>query len=410
MNDTTEGGTVNDFPRDFLWGASTAPHQIEGNNINSDWWAREQVTPGMALSGDAVDSYHRFGEDMSLLADAGLNAYRFGIEWARIEPIPGHFSRAELAHYRRMIDTALDLGLTPVVTLHHFSTPQWFAAEGSWMTDRAIERFEAYVRAATSILEGVGWVCTLNEPNMLAMIGAMMKAAEQGGGDWQSPTVEGEDVQFSLPAPDPEVGRRLARVHDAARAILHDRTEAKVGWTVANQALTSAPEHRTRLLEERYLREDLYLEAARGDDFIGVQSYSTQVVDADGVVPHAPSPDNTLVGTAYRPDSLAMAVRHTAEVTGGVPILVTENGIATADDNRRIAYTREALQHLSTAMDDGVDVRGYLHWSALDNYEWGHWEPTFGLIAVDHETFERHPKPSLGWLGDVARSGKVESA
>jgi beta-glucosidase len=105
-----------------------------------------------------------------------------------------------------------------------------------------------------------------------------------------------------------------------------------------------------------------------------------------------------------------MAVRHTAEVTGGVPILVTENGIATADDNRRIAYTREALQHLSTAMDDGVDVRGYLHWSALDNYEWGHWEPTFGLIAVDHETFERHPKPSLGWLGDVARSGKVESA
>ncbi|MER6959664.1 family 1 glycosylhydrolase [Streptomyces sp. NPDC000618] len=396
---------MNGIPPDFLWGASTAPHQIEGNNVNSDWWAREQVTPGMALSGDAIDSYHRYGEDMRLLADAGLNAYRFGIEWARIEPIPGHFSKAELAHYRRMIDTAIGLGLTPVVTLQHFSTPKWFADEGSWMVESAIDRFASYVTTATSILEGVEWVCTINEPNMLAMMGTMMKAAESGDADWQSPTVEG-DVQMVLPPPDPEVGRRLARAHDAAREILRERTDAKVGWTIANQALTARPEHEARLVEERYVREDLYLEAARNDDFIGVQAYSTQEVDENGPVPHAPHPDNTLVGTAYRPDSLGMAVRHAWKVTDGLPVLVTENGIATDDDTRRIAYTNEALQHLSTAMDDGVDVRGYLHWSALDNYEWGHWEPTFGLIAVDRETFERRPKPSLAWLGNLARSGK----
>ncbi|WP_405876585.1 family 1 glycosylhydrolase [Streptomyces sp. NBC_00005] len=396
---------MNGIPPDFLWGASTAPHQIEGNNVNSDWWAREQVTPGMALSGDAIDSYHRYGEDMRLLADAGLNAYRFGIEWARIEPIPGHFSKAELAHYRRMIDTALGLGLTPVVTLQHFSTPKWFADEGSWMVEHAIDRFASYVTAATSILEGVEWVCTINEPNMLAMMGTMMKAAESGDADWQSPTVEG-DVQLVLPPPDPEVGRRLARAHDAAREIIRERTDAKVGWTIANQALTAKPEHEARLVEERYVREDLYLEAAGKDDFIGVQAYSTQEVDENGPVPHAPHPDNTLVGTAYRPDALGMAVRHAWQVTGGVPVLVTENGIATDDDTRRIAYTGEALRHLSAAMDDGVDVRGYLHWSALDNYEWGHWEPTFGLIAVDRETFERRPKPSLAWLGDLARSGK----
>ncbi|MEW1719118.1 family 1 glycosylhydrolase [Streptomyces sp. NPDC093109] len=396
---------MNDTSPTFLWGASTAPHQIEGNNVNSDWWAREQQTPGMALSGDAIDSYHRYGEDMRLLADAGLNAYRFGIEWSRIEPIPGHFSKAELAHYRRMIDTALGLGLTPVVTLQHFSTPKWFADEGSWMVESAIDRFARYVTEATSILDGVEWVCTLNEPNMLAMMGTMMKAAEAGGGDWQSPTIEG-DVQMVLPPPDPETGHRLARVHDRAREILKERTGAKVGWTVANQALTAKPEHQARLVEERYVREDLYLEAARQDDFIGVQSYSTQEVDGNGPVPHAPHPDNTLAGTAYRPDSLGMAVRHTWEVTGGVPVLVTENGIATGDDTRRIAYTDEALRHLGAAMDDGVDVRGYLHWSALDNYEWGHWEPTFGLIAVDRETFERRPKPSLAWLGGLARSGK----
>ncbi|WP_284984464.1 family 1 glycosylhydrolase [Arthrobacter sp. efr-133-TYG-118] len=394
---------MTDFPNGFLWGASTAPHQIEGNNVNSDWWANEQVTPGMALSGDAIDSYHRYEEDMRLLADAGLNAYRFGIEWARIEPIPGQFSKAELAHYRRMITTARRLGLSPVVTLHHFSSPKWFADEGSWLAESSVDRFRSFVTEATTILEDVDFVCTINEPNMLAMIGSMMKSMESGEGDWQSPTVEG-DTQMVLPAPDPEVGRRLAEAHHTARDILKQRTNAAVGWTVANQALTAKPEFEDVLIEQRYLREDLYLEAARGDDFIGVQSYSTQEVDANGPVPHAPNPDNTLVGTAFRPDSLGIAVRHAWDVTGGVPILVTENGIAITDDTRRIDYTSQALHHLSSAIADGVRVEGYLHWSALDNYEWGHWEPTFGLIAVDRETFERRPKPSLAWLGEVART------
>jgi beta-glucosidase len=138
-----------------------------------------------------------------------------------------------------------------------------------------------------------------------------------------------------------------------------------------------------------------------------VQAYSSQEVDANGLVPHPPHPENTLVGTAYRPDALAMAVRHAWEATLGVPILVTENGIATADDAQRIRYTRDALRHLKNTIDDGIDVRGYLHWSLLDNFEWGHWEPTFGLIAVDRDTFTRTPKPSLAWLGQVARSNAL---
>ena len=107
------------FPEQFLWGAATAGHQIEGNNVNSDWWAREQQMPGMELSGDACDSYHRYAEDIQLLADAGLTAYRFSLEWSRIEPIRGRFSKAELAHYRRVIDACLERGVTPVVTLQH---------------------------------------------------------------------------------------------------------------------------------------------------------------------------------------------------------------------------------------------------------------------------------------------------
>ncbi|WP_435113479.1 glycoside hydrolase family 1 protein [Nocardiopsis synnemataformans] len=391
----------------FLWGASTAPHQIEGNNVNSDWWLYEQRMPHFTTSGDAVDSYHRYEEDMRLLADAGLNAYRFGIEWARVEPLPGVFSVAELAHYRRMIDTALRLGLTPVVTLHHFSSPRWFIEEGGWLGETAIERFTAYVTRVCDILDGVEWVCTINEPNMFAFMIYMAGAINADAvPEMDTPTVQREDG-FVLPRPTAEATARLIEAHHTARAVVRERTGAAVGWTVANLALYATdPTHESALLEERHAREDIFLEAARGDDFIGVQAYTTQAVDENGPVPHPPHPDNTLVGTAYRPDALGIAARHTWELTQGVPILVTENGIATDDDTRRIAYTSEALTHLFAAADDGVDVRGYLHWSALDNFEWGHWEPTFGLIAVDRTTFTRTPKPSLAWLADVARRGR----
>jgi beta-glucosidase len=396
----------------FLWGASTAPHQIEGNNINSDFWRNEGQMPGSSYSGDACDSYHRYREDMQLLADAGLNSYRFGIEWARIEPRPGHFSNAELAHYRSMIDTALDLGLTPVITLHHFTSPAWFVDEGGLTGPTASERWGAYVERATSILDGVEWVITFNEPNMLAMMTAFAQLAAAGEmEEWQSPTVEPDPAAglvTSMPTPDPEVGRALVKLHRQAVEILRARTSAKVGWTVANQAFTATPGNEQKLAEVNHVWEDLYLQGSRGDDFVGVQSYSSQPVDENGPVPHPPHPDNTLVGSAYRPDALGIALRHAWEVTGGVPMLVTENGMATADDERRIAYTTGALAGLLDAVDDGLDVRGYLHWSLLDNYEWGHWEPTFGLVAVDRETFERTPKPSLAWLGRTARTGAAE--
>jgi beta-glucosidase len=341
---------------------------------------------------------------MRLLADAGLTAYRFGIEWARIEPEPGLISRAELAHYRRMIDTALGLGLTPVVTLHHFTNPRWFAAEGGWMGERAVDRFRAYVKVATTILDGVPWVCTMNEPNMLALMTMMARLAADPelARQWQSPTVE-EGARTALPDPDPQIGRRLVEAHHAVRDLVRKRTGAAVGWTIASQALVARPGGEQKLRELQYVREDLYLGGAQGDDFVGVQSYSSQWVTEQGIEPALAHPDNTLVGTPYRPDAIGIAVRHTWEATGGIPIMITENGIAIGDDERRIAYTSEALRHLAAAMADGVDVRGYLHWSALDNYEWGHWAPTFGLIAVDRETFVRTPKPSLGWLGGVAR-------
>jgi beta-glucosidase len=243
---------------------------------------------------------------------------------------------------------------------------------------------------------------------------------EQSGGQWQSPTVEGEYASDEereqaarnnfLAYADPAISRTFVEIHHAARDIVRKHTAAKVGWTIAAGALTAAPGGEEKLLEIRYGKEDIFWEGSRGDDWAGVQAYSSQQVDANGLVPHPQLPDNTLVGTTYRPDSLAMAVRHATHVTGGVPILITENGIATADDTQRIRYTEEALRGLGEAIADGIDVRGYLHWSLLDNFEWGHWAPTFGLIAVDRDTFERTPKPSLAWLGQVAQRNALATA
>lgn len=383
----------------FLWGAATSAHQIEGNNINSDMWRAEWRRP--ERSWDACDSYHRYPEDMRLLAEAGLNAYRFGIEWARIEPEEGHFSNAELAHYRRMIETAHGLGLEPVVTLHHFTSPYWFTEDGGWLGEKGVDRFARYVEKACTILDGVNWVCTINEPNMVATSIAMQGLAEQGGQDL---------IAGGLPTPLEEHSRRLVEYHKAAVAVVRERTSAKAGWTVAQQSLVALPGGEEQHADLQWRWEDLFLEAARGDDFLGVQSYSSKNVDANGIVKQPDHPDNTQTGWAYRPDALGIALRHAWEVTEGLPLIVTENGIATADDTRRIDYTTKALQALYGAVEDGVDVRGYLHWSAIDNYEWGSWHPTFGLIAVDRETFVRTPKPSLAWLGGVAsRSGALEA-
>ncbi|MGJ1428187.1 family 1 glycosylhydrolase [Clavibacter sepedonicus] len=203
----------------------------------------------------------------------------------------------------------------------------------------------------------------------------------------------------TVPDPDPEIGAALVAAHRAAVPVIRRLTGAQVGWTVANQAFVALPGAEREHAALRHRWEGMYLEAAQGDDYIGVQSYTSQSVGRDGAVPHPEDPGNTLTGWAYRPDALGIAIRHTHETLPDVPVIVTENGIATGDDARRIEYTTGALTAMADAIADGIDVRGYCHWSLLDNFEWGRWKPTFGLVAVDRETFVRTPKPSLAWLG-----------
>lgn len=383
--------TIPAFPPTFLWGASTAAHQIEGNNVNSDWWQREHGhLPGAPVqepSGDAADSFHRYPQDMRLLADAGLGAYRFSIEWARIEPERGFVSRAMLDHYRRMVDTARDLGLEPMVTLHHFTNPVWLAREGGWHSDAAPELFARYVEAALPVLDDVELVCTINEPNMVSVLADPEVGFPSAG----------------LPPGVPAVTDRLIDAHRRAVELVRG-VGSKAGWSVATQAYQPLPGAEQVAADYGHSREDVFLEAAAGDDWVGVQAYTRTKIGADGPIPTPDDAERTLTGWEYYPPAIGDGIRNSWK-RNGTPVYVTENGIATADDSRRIDYTTGALQTIAACIDEGIDVRGYLHWSALDNYEWGSYRPTFGLIGWDPVTFERHPKPSLAWLGSVAQRG-----
>ncbi|MER5742098.1 family 1 glycosylhydrolase [Streptomyces sp. NPDC002225] len=385
------------FPDHFLWGASTAAHQIEGNNTNCDWWVKEHAegTHIAEPSLDAADSYHRWDEDMDILASLGFTDYRFSIEWARIEPVEGTFSRAELAHYRRMVDGAIARGLRPMITLHHFTVPQWFEARGGWTAEGAVELFARYVAACAPVIaEGVEYVCTINEPNMIAVMAGQAKR-----GDNSFPPA-------GLPTPDDETTGAVIAAHVAAVAAVRAiNPDIKVGWTIANQVYQALPGAEEVTAAYRHPREDVFIEAARGDDWIGVQSYTRTKIGPEGPIPAPADVERTLTTWEYYPTAVGHALRHTAEVLGNdVPLIVTENGIATDDDQRRIDYYTGALNEVAAAIEDGLNVRGYLAWSALDNYEWGTYKATFGLVGWDPETFERLPKPSASWLGAMGRT------
>ncbi|WP_026555148.1 family 1 glycosylhydrolase [Arthrobacter sp. 35W] len=391
------------LPEGFLWGASTAAHQIEGMNVNSDFWAYEHsgMLPErfMETSGDACDSYHRWPEDMDLLAGLGFTDYRFSIEWARIEPVPGQFSNAEIAHYRRMVEGAVERGLRPMLTLHHFTCPRWFDEQGGWESDDAVELFARFVEAAAPIFEtNVDHICTINEPNMVAGFATLRKAVLQGG--------DGSGMDDRRP--DEATTASLIKAHQGAVDVIKRLApQIQVGWSVAiaNYWVVDGGEQKAVDIASR--SRDVFVRAAEGNDWIGVQAYTRVFVGPDGPLPVPENARKTLTGWEYYPPALGESIRSVAHLVPETPIIVTENGIAESDDAVRVAYTSGALAGLRDAAAEGIDVRGYFHWSALDNYEWGSYVPTFGLIAVDRKTFERTPKPSAAWLGAAGRSRSI---
>ena len=404
------------FPRGFLWGTATAAHQVEGNNVYSDNWLLEHV-PGTIYvepSGDACDHYHRYSEDIALLAKLGFNMYRFSIEWARIEPEEGEFSRASLEHYRRMLATCHEHNLTPMVTFHHFTSPRWLIASGGWEDENTPEKFARYCEHATRYLgDLIGAACTLNEPNialLLTKCEIVPPPDPQRPAPWRLAAANALGITpdrlapFVFAASDQAVETILTAHRQAVEAIKAGPGDFPVGLTLALQDIQAGEGGEELAAKMRRAINGVYLENLRGDDFVGVQTYSRMRFGPKAPLPPEKGVELTQMHYEFWPEALEATIRYAAAVTG-IPVIVTENGLATTDDTRRIEYIDRALQGVVNCLQDGVDVRGYIYWSAFDNFEWMQgYRPTFGLIAVDRKTQARTVKPSARWLGAVARA------
>jgi beta-glucosidase len=405
-----------EFPKGFLWGTATAAHQVEGNNVNCDMWLLEHM-PGTIFkepSGDACDHYHRYREDIALLAELGFNMYRFSVEWARIEPEEGEFSIAILEHYRRMLATCHEHGITPVVTFHHFTSPRWLIASGGWESPETPWKFARYCERTTRHLgDLIGAACTINEANIAVLISKIRSISsdeQRQPALWWSAAAKALGVASDRFAPflfasSPEsVETILSAHHRAVEAIKTGPGDFPVGMTLALQDIQAGEGGEAVAAQMRREINDIFLERLRGDDFVGVQTYSRARYDPKGPLPPEEGVELTQMGYEFWPEALEATIRY-AIAAIGIPVMVTENGIATTDDTRRIEYVRRALQGVANCLNDGLDVRGYTYWSAFDNFEWMHgYRPTFGLIAVDRETQTRTVKPSARWLGELARS------
>ncbi len=383
--------------------------------MNSDVWVLEHLANSMFKepSGDACDEYNLYENDISMLADLGLNSYRFSLNWARIEPAEGEFSRAELEHYRRVLQACHQHGLTPLVTFVHVTAPRWFANDGGWENPASIDRFARFCeRSCQHLGDLMGWAATFNEPNLINLLSWIrlpngpritdLMAESQSQAQQQ---LKAEKFSSFLGGNANKMIHNLLQAHEKGKAAIKSAyPKLPVGLTLAMEDDQPSGEN-SRVEEKRKEAYGPWLALARKDDFIGVQTYTRQLIgSADADLPPANGSELTQSGYEFYPEALEHTIRYASQETG-VPVIVTENGIATDDDTRRVEYIRRAVEGVKRCLADKIDVRGYLYWSLLDNYEWvSGYTQKFGLVAVDRATQRRTIKPSATYLGKLANS------
>ncbi len=424
------------FPKDFLIGAATAAHQVEGNNVNSDCWAQENMphTTYKEKSGIACDHYNRYEEDIKLMKDAGLKAYRFSIEWARIQPQEGVFDHKEIEHYRSVIRCCRENGIEPVVTLFHFSSPVWIIRKGGWEAETVVEDFEKYV---TYVIKALGselnYICTINEANMGLQVAAISRryammakkaaeaAAKNGGGDVQM----GLNMQAMMENLKYQAAENMEifgtsqphcfnlggsehsdlltmKCHQAAKkAIKALYPNIQVGLTLSLhdfQPVEGGEARAAASWEEEFTH---YLPYIQDDDFLGVQNYTRTIVGPEEDLPVPEGAERTQMGYEYYPQGLEHVIRSVAKDFKG-NLMVTENGVSCDDDTRRVNFIKVATDGVANCIADGIPVKGYFYWSLMDNFEWQMgYRMRFGLISVNRQTMERTPKESLAYLGSL---------
>lgn len=399
------------YPRDFLWGASTASHQVEGNNHNqwSEWekanadrlaktaeqrlswlpsWEmfKDQAqNPTNYISGKGVDHYNRYEEDFNILKQLNMNAFRFGIEWSRIEPQEGHWDQAAIEHYRAYIGALKARGIEPILTLWHWTMPTWFTDRGSFETKANIRYFTRYVqKIAEEFAPELHYVITLNEPNVYI-------GYSYGTGEWPP--------QQKNPSLAYRVYQNLAYAHNAAYDTLKkEHPHLQVG--IAAQLSNAKPVDPKNILNvlsiklRRYAMNSWFLNRIkRHQDFIGLNYYFTEYCNWRWQIKNPKLPVSDL-GWYMEPYSIHDLLQTTYKKYGK-PLLITENGLADASDKQREWWITETIRGIDLAQEHGVELLGYLHWSLLDNFEWAYgWWPEFGLVHVDRKTMKRTVRPS----------------
>jgi beta-glucosidase len=406
------------IPSDLVLGVSTSAHQVEGGDTNSDWWAFERE-PGRIRSGDtadrAVDFWNRYADDVACMRTHGIQAHRISVSWARIEPEEGRIDEAALDRYLSIVQEHRDASIRVAVTLLHFALPRWLAARGGILAADAPSRFRDFVRVVARKLRGCVWQWhTVNEP-LIHADGAYRR------GVW--PPGEKNIARFV------HATRALLRLHVAAYRSVHEVDDAPTG--LVHNFLSARPRRPTSRLDGLAARACAWVmddsivdslttgripfpwgvgdevDGLRGSaDLIGVNYYNGVTVTLGGwpiIREGTPTDRRTQMGWVACPVGLSDVLRSASQL--GRPIYVTENGIATDDETWRIAFIRDHLKQVVAAREQGIDVRGYLHWSWIDNFEWAEGlAPRFGLVGVDPETLERLPKPSLAFYSSLART------
>ena len=427
-----EVGKGRSFPPEFLWGTATAAHQIEGGNDNNDWWQFEQQ-PGRIARGDrsgrAVDGWNRMDEDIGLMERLGANAYRFSIEWSRLEPREGEWADAAWSHYQDEVRRLLSVGIQPMVTLHHFTFPLWL--RGGALDPSFPERFGRFAREAARRLPEVTLWCTINEPNVLLFSGFVdgtwppavkdtAKASATFAALLRAHASASAGVRAAIPQARIGVAMHL-RAFDALRPwFLPDWMAASSAASAFNWAFyDSIISGRIRFAPFGFPRLDEAAPDLRGSaDWFGLNYYTRDLVGFSPGKPGGvrlavgPGPTNALGWEIY-PEGLLQLLR-AAHARYRLPLYVTENGVDDRVGTLRPLFILGHIHAVTRATAEGIPVLGYFHWSLMDNFEWADgFAPRFGLYRVDYPSLERSPAPgaeTFTALADEVRHGSTQSS
>jgi beta-glucosidase len=402
------------FPNNFLWGAATSAYQVEGDNSNADWWAWEK-SAAKEPSAKACRHYEFYEQDFDLAKELNHNAHRLSIEWARIEPQEGQFSEKEIKHYLDVVLALRHRGITPVVTLHHFTNPLWFSQSGGWESERSAELFARYAEFVTKTLAPHvrTWIA-INEPTVLIshayLLGVWPPQAKK--------LLRARKAHDNLIQAHIGAYRKIHHIYKAAG--LADPSVGIAQHMTAVVPCSSTLRNRLAAgLRDYWYNFEILDQLARHRtlDFIGVNYYTRHLVhvtrwglgDLLGEVcaqGHHALKKNSLGWDIY-PEGLGEVLMKLKRYN--LPVMITENGICTEDDGQRWEFIAEHLRHVHGAIQQGVPVIGYLYWSLMDNFEWDKgFAPRFGLLHVDYQTYQRTIKESARKFAQVCRTGEIE--